>query len=94
MKISTLTALKISALHFWAAHELRSADKELGKCEKNDEVLGQRGLAMVGGGTEGCMTASRRKIPKGQERGLDRGGWCQEKIKANSGSTPGNLFSV
>lgn len=27
LKISILTALKISALHFWAAHELRSADK-------------------------------------------------------------------
>lgn len=30
---------------------------ELGKSKKNDEVLGQRGLATVGEGTEGCMTA-------------------------------------
>lgn len=30
---------------------------ELGKSKKNDEVLGQRGLAMVGRGAEGCMTA-------------------------------------
>lgn len=35
----------------------------------------------------------RRKISKGQEVGLDRGGWLR-KIKANSGSTPGNLSSA
>lgn len=29
---------------------------ELGKSKKNDEVLGQKHLAMVGGGAEGCMT--------------------------------------
>lgn len=29
---------------------------ELGKSMKNDEVLGQKHVAAVGGGAEGCMT--------------------------------------
>lgn len=66
---------------------------ELGKSKKNDEVLGQRGLATVGGGTEGCMTALEEGNVQGQER-VGRRWLVLRKIKANSGSTPGNLSSV
>lgn len=49
---------------------------ELGKSKKNDEVLGQRGLAMVGGDTESCMTALEERNVQGARGGLDGGGWC------------------
>lgn len=49
---------------------------ELGKSKKNDEVLGQRGLATVGRDTKGCMAALEEENIQGARGGLDKGGWC------------------
>lgn len=49
---------------------------ELGKSKKSDEGLGQRGLARVGEGTEGCMTTMEEENIQGARGGLDRGCWC------------------
>lgn len=48
---------------------------ELGKSKKSDEGLGQRGLARVGEGTEGCstMTTMEEENIQGARGGLDRG---------------------
>lgn len=67
---------------------------ELGKSKKNDEVLGQRGLATVGGGTEGCMAALEEENIQGARGGAGQRWLVLRKIKASSGSTPGNLSSA
>lgn len=75
LKISTLTALKISALYFWAAQELRSADKVARIREKQEKMLKCLGRGAWPRWEEAPRVAWlrwKRKISKGQE-----GGWME-----------------